>query len=377
MTKNVGVIGGGQLAWMMAQVAPQEDINIYIQTPSEDDSAVCLAQRSIFARLDDVSATAELAKYCDVITFENEFVDLHGLQSLVGEGVCFYPRLSSLAPLLDKLDQRSFFQSHGLPVPRFSVCNCEADFQGFSFPLVLKARRHGYDGQGTVIVKSSVELPSVLERFKDTPLLIEEFIPFERELAVMAARSVTGEIRIYPVVETYQENQVCRWVIAPALINQTIIDKVGAIASQLLINLDYVGVLGIELFLTENGEVLINEVAPRTHNSGHYTLDACETSQFAMQLQAITGKNLGNTQLKSAGALMVNLLGYESTQNEYLPQRDAIAQLGGYVHWYGKSESREGRKLGHVTVLLEEENPEKMYQQAKLMAEKIEYIWYG
>lgn len=376
MTQNVGVIGGGQLAWMMARVAPMEDINIYIQTPSKDDSAVCLAQRAIFAKVDDVGATAELAKYCDVITFENEFVDLEGLQCLVRDGVCFYPRLSSLAPLLDKLDQRSFFQCHGLPVPRFCVYDCEADFEGFSFPLVLKARRHGYDGQGTVIVKSSGELASVLERFKDTPLLIEEFIPFERELAVMAARSVTGEIRIYPVVETYQANQVCRWVIAPALVSQAIIDNIGAIASQLLISLDYVGVLGIELFLRDNGKVLINEVAPRTHNSGHYTLDACETSQFAMQLRAITGKDLGNTQLKSAGALMVNLLGYESSQSEYLPQRDAIAQLGGYVHWYGKTESREGRKLGHVTVLLEEKNREKMYQQAKLMIEKIESIWY-
>lgn len=377
MTKNVGIIGGGQLAWMMAQVAPQEEINIYIQTPHEDDSAVCLAKRTILARVDDVVATGELAKYCDVITFENEFVDLRGLQCLADEGVCFYPRLSSLSPLLDKLDQRSFFQSHGLPVPRFSVYNSEEDFQGFSFPLVLKARRHGYDGQGTVIVKSAVELEAVLHKFGDTPLLIEEFIPFERELAVMAGRSLTGEIRIYPVVETYQENQVCRWVIAPALLNLLIIEKINAIASRLLVSLDYVGVLGMELFLTKEGEVLINEVAPRTHNSGHYTLDACATSQFAMQLRAVTGKDLGDTRLKSAGALMVNLLGYESSQSEYLSQRDAIAQLGAYVHWYGKTESRQGRKLGHVTVLLEEENPEKMYQQAKLMVEKIESIWYS
>lgn len=376
MTKNVGIIGGGQLAWMMGQVAWQEDVNIYIQTPHENDSAVCLAQRAILAKIDDVAATAELAKYCDVITFENEFVDLKGLMSLAEKGVCFYPRLSSLSPLLDKLEQRLFFQCHGLPVPRFSAYNGERDVQGFSFPLVLKARRHGYDGQGTMIVRSPLELQSIGERFQDTPLLIEEFIPFEKELAVIAARSVRGEIQIYPVVETYQENQVCHWVIAPALISQDILDTIYEMTSQLLISLDYVGVLAVELFLTQRGEVLINEVAPRTHNSGHYTLDACKTSQFAMQLRAITGKSLGNPQWKCAGALMVNLLGYESAQKEYLPQRDAIAQLGAYVHWYGKKESRQGRKLGHVTVLLDEKNQEKMYQQAKLMVEKIESIWY-
>ncbi|RMD70644.1 MAG: 5-(carboxyamino)imidazole ribonucleotide synthase [Cyanobacteria bacterium J149] len=376
MTKNVGVIGGGQLAWMMALVAPKENIKIYIQTPHETDSAVCLGERTIFAPVDDVSATAELAKYCDVITFENEFVDLEGLQSLVSEGVCFYPRLTSLSPLLDKFDQRSFFQSQGFPVPRFSLYESDSDFQSFSFPLVLKARRHGYDGQGTVIVKSPLELQSALEKFKQTPLLIEEFVPFEKELAIMAARSATGEIKVYPVVETYQKNQVCRWVIAPALISQDIEEKISAIASKLLISLDYVGILGIEFFMKNNGEVLINEVAPRTHNSGHYTLDACETSQFAMQLQAITGKKLGNTKLKSSGAVMINLLGYESAQSEYLSQRKEIEQLGAFVHWYGKTESRQGRKLGHVTVLLDEKSPEKMYHQAQMMIEKVESIWY-
>lgn len=183
-------------------------------------------------------------------------------------------------------------------MPRFSLYESDSDFQSFSFPLVLKARRHGYDGQGTVIVKSPLELQSALEKFKQTPLLIEEFVPFEKELAIMAARSATGEIKVYPVAETYQENQVCRWVIAPALINQDITEKISAIASKLLVSLDYVGILGIELFMKNNGEVLINEVAPRTHNSGHYTLDACETSQFAMQLQTITGKKIGQYSIK-------------------------------------------------------------------------------
>lgn len=373
--KKVGVIGGGQLAWMMAQVAPSENIDLLIQTPSNSDSAVSLATKVIFAPVDDAVATAELAQYCDVITFENEFVNLEELQKLADKGVYFYPRLSSLSPLLDKYDQRCFLKNNGFPVPYFQAYNSFHDFDSFSFPLVLKARRHGYDGQGTVIVKCEEELRDILPKFEGIPLLIEEFIPFERELAIVTARSVNGEIKVYSVVETYQKNQVCHWVIAPALLNSDKISEIEVMAHKLLIALDYVGVLAMELFLTKNGEILINETAPRTHNSGHYTLDGCEISQFALQLQAITGKLLGNINLKTSGALMVNLLGYESAHKDYLDKREAIKNLGAFVHWYGKTESRIGRKMGHVTVLLTENNPEKMYEQGRTIIKKIESIW--
>ena len=376
MRKTVGVIGGGQLAWMMAQVAPRENIDLWVQTPSENDSAVNLAKGVIFAPVASATATAQLAKHCDVITFENEFVDLPELQKLANQGVCFYPRLSSLSPLLDKYDQRCFFREQDLPVPDFKAYQHPNDFASFSFPVVLKARRHGYDGQGIVIVKSAPQLKDVLIQFEQTPLLIEEFIPFERELAVIVARSITGEIKIYPVVETYQHNQVCRWVIAPTQLTDAQITTINAIAIKLVEALDYVGVLAIELFLTQEGKILINEIAPRTHNSGHYTLDACDTSQFAMQLQAITGQKLGSVDLKSRGALMVNLLGYESSSSDYLRQRKAIEKLEVYVHWYSKTESRLGRKLGHATTLLNAESPAKLEQEAKLMIDKIESIWY-
>jgi 5-(carboxyamino)imidazole ribonucleotide synthase len=377
MRKKVGVIGGGQLAWMMAKVAPSENIDLLIQTPSYSDSAVSLATKTIFAPIDDAIATAELAQHCDVITFENEFVNLDELEKLAAKGVCFYPRLSNLSPLLDKYEQRCFLENHGFPVPHFQAYNSLSDFDAFSFPLVLKARRHGYDGQGTVIVKSYSELIAILPKFEGIPLLIEEFVSFDQELAIVAARSVNGEIKVYPVVETYQNNQVCRWVIAPALLTPDKIQEIQLIAKKLLIALDYVGVLGIELFLTKNGEILVNETAPRTHNSGHYTLDACRISQFALQLQAITGKPLGNIELIASGAVMVNLLGYESANSDYLEKRQKIENLGAFVHWYGKTESRVGRKLGHVTVLLTENNPEKIYQQGKLAIAQIESIWFG
>ncbi len=377
MRKRVGVIGGGQLAWMMAQVAPAENIDLWVQTPSEKDSAVSLATGVIYGEVASVSATAQLAQNCDVITFENEFVDLPQLQKLVDEGVCFYPRLSSLSPLLDKYEQRCFFQQQGLPVPQFSAYNHDDDFNEFSFPLVLKARRHGYDGQGTVIVKSAIELKDILVKFQDIPLLIEEFVPFAKELAVVVARSINGEIKIYPTVETYQHNQVCRWVIAPTQLNEIQVTEINAIATQLVEALDYIGVLGVELFLTKEGKVLINEIAPRTHNSGHYTLDACDTSQFAMQLQAITGKKLGGVDFKSNGAVMVNLLGYESSSQDYLSKRKAIENLGVYVHWYSKTESRVGRKLGHATALLNSTSPKDLAEEGKQMIDRIESIWYS
>lgn len=376
MRKKVGVIGGGQLAWMMAQVAPSENIDLWVQTPSENDSAVSLAKGVIYGDVASASATAQLAQHCDVITFENEFVDLPELQKLANQGVCFYPRLSSLSPLLDKYDQRCFFQEQGLPVPQFSAYHDHSDFKAFSFPVVLKARRHGYDGQGTVIVKSEEDLQETLSKFEDIPLLIEEFVPFERELAVIVARSITGEIQIYPTVETYQNNQVCRWVIVPTRLSEQQVNNINAIATKLVEGLDYVGVLAIELFLTKAGNVLINEIAPRTHNSGHYTLDACETSQFAMQLQAITGQKLGSVKLKSNGAVMVNLLGYESSTSDYLAKRKAIAQLGVQVHWYSKTESRVGRKLGHATALLTSTSPAELEKEAKQMIDRIESIWY-
>ena len=376
MRKTVGVIGGGQLAWMMAQVAPLENIDLWIQTPSEKDSAVSLAKGVIYGDIASVSATAKLAQHCDVITFENEFVDLPELQKLADKGVCFYPRLSSLSPLLDKYDQRRFFQEQDLPVPQFSAYHNNSDCDAFSFPLVLKARRHGYDGQGTVIVKSADELQKSLTQFQDTPLLLEEFVPYERELAVVVARSLTGEIKIYPTVETYQHNQVCRWVIVPTQLSEKQVSEINAIATKLVESLDYVGVLAIELFLTTAGNVLINEIAPRTHNSGHYTLDACETSQFAMQLQAITGQKLGSVKLKSNGAVMVNFLGYESSTRDYKMKRKAIADLGVHVHWYGKIESRVGRKLGHATALLHSTSPTELAKEAKQMIDQIESIWY-
>jgi len=305
------------------------------------------------------------------------------LSVLEKQGVCFRPRLNALTPLLDKYHQRCYLRDLGLAVPQFFAVeeteNLKSQIEYLGFPVVLKSRRHGYDGQGTFIIKDSATLEAKLSHETITKtanqslFLLEEFVPFVKELAVIAARSLDGEIVIYPVVETQQEQQVCRRVIAPAEISPDGVAQIEAIAHTLLNSLQVVGVFGIELFLSADGKVLVNEIAPRTHNSGHFSLDACETSQFEQQLRAVCGLSLGNPSLQSPGAVMVNLLGYENSDSDYQNQRQQIAEIPqAHIHWYGKTQSRPGRKLGHVTVLLDNQNRE----QAIALAQTIESIWY-
>ena len=376
---TVGVIGGGQLAWMMAQVAPEVGVKLAVQTPNLTDPAVSLTQAVVQAAVADAKGTAQLARQSDVITFENEFVDLDALEVLAARGVTIYPRLQTLRPLLDKWEQRRFLQNLGLPVPRF-LTYAPGFPAPLPFPCVLKARRHGYDGQGTQILQTTNELPPTGE--PDTWML-EAFVPYEKELAIIGARNAAGDIRLYPVVETIQRQQICHCVIAPAALGTEIIETIGDYCRQILTGLDYVGVLGIELFLLHQSaeqtspaqRLLINELAPRTHNSGHYSLDACVTSQFALQLQAVTGKPLGKTELTCERAVMVNLLGYEGIAATYQERLEKLAAYDhAHLHWYGKTVLRPGRKLGHVTVTLTADSPELT---AATVMQDFEALWYG
>ncbi|MGC9527542.1 MAG: 5-(carboxyamino)imidazole ribonucleotide synthase [Limnospira sp.] len=381
---RVGVIGGGQLAWMMGGAARDLGLSLIVQTPHGSDPAVPLAVDTVLAEIEDAGATAELAKRCDVITFENEFIDLDALSVLAESGVCFRPRLEALAPLLDKFDQCRQLRDLGIPVPRFeALTRPEGDptpkiDHSLGYPVVLKARRHGYDGQGTFIIPDAETLAQTWAKFGYPPMLLQEFVPFERELAAIAARSVAGDVAVFPIVETVQQDQVCHRVIAPANIAADGAEKMDAIARTLLKGLDVVGVFGIEFFLTADGRILVNEIAPRTHNSGHFSLDACETSQFEQHLRAVCGLPLGNPSLKCGGAVMVNLLGYEFAESDYLEKRERLAAMPqAKVHWYGKTESRPGRKLGHMTVLLDADNPDARQAQAEAIARRVEAIWYG
>jgi 5-(carboxyamino)imidazole ribonucleotide synthase len=373
--KRIGVIGGGQLAWMMASAAQELGIKLAIQTPDATDVAVGLAEEVVFAAVDDVAATQILATKCDVITFENEFVDLTRLSKI---NTVFLPPLAALAPLLDKYTQRCYLRDLGLPVPNFAILAQPELPPGFEFPVVIKARRNGYDGQGTFVIKAKSALIDLYDRYPDTPFLVEEFVDFDRELAVIAARGVSGDVVTYPILETQQEDQVCRRVFTLDDLSDEIVETCRSIATKLLISLDAIGVFGIELFATRDGRILVNEIAPRTHNSGHLTIEACATSQFSQLIRAVGGLPLGSTELTCGGAVMVNLLGYEDSQDDYLSKRQQISLIPDtYVHWYGK-QSRIGRKLGHVTVLIRTDitkTSQSYRPQAEALARQVEAIW--
>jgi 5-(carboxyamino)imidazole ribonucleotide synthase len=373
---RIGVIGGGQLAWMLGLAAKKMGYEFWVQTPHTTDPAVTIATGTILAPIADAVATAHLAECCDVITFENEFVNLSALQHLADQGVNFAPRLENLAPLLDKYDQRCYLQKIGLPTPNFCVLtrNETGDFENpWGFPVVLKARRQGYDGRGTSILESYEALKNAVQDHNPEDFLLEEFIPFERELAVMIARSPGGEIALYPVVETQQENQVCRFVLAPAPIPESLQEAVRAMAKTFMEKLNGIGIFGLELFLAPNDRLLVNEIAPRTHNSGHYTIEACETSQFQQQLNAILNLPLGSPTLTCASAVMINLLGYESATSEYATQRQKLAAIPhASLHWYGKTQARPGRKLGHLTIVSDQ--PSNSLDLA-ILNQQVETAW--
>jgi 5-(carboxyamino)imidazole ribonucleotide synthase len=377
----IGVVGGGQLAWMMALAARPLGVSLIVQTPQTSDPAATEAARCIWAAVDDATATATLAEQCQAIAFENEFVDLDGLQPLANRGVTFVPPLASLRPLLDKYHQRCYTRDIGLPTPRFCVMDTPEDLDldalGGTFPIVVKARRHGYDGQGTAIVHSREEVAEVWERWGRPSVELEEFVPFARELAVIAARDDQGNLRIYPVIETQQEDRVCRRAIAPAQISAYVASQCEMIARTLLSALDAIGVFAIELFLTPNDRLLVNEIAPRTHNSGHLTIEASHCSQFEQIIRIAAGLPLGDPSLNCAGALMVNLLGTTADQQTEDRQRQQLAAIpGATVHWYGKA-SRLGRKLGHVTVTFDGVELGDLRDRALAVSRQIEAIWYG
>lgn len=380
--QKIGVIGGGQLAWMMAIAAKRMGLELNVQAESCDESAVNVADRVIYGKVDDAIATAKLAEHCQVITFENEFVDLVALQQLrdyaYNCSVLFLPRLETLAISVDKLNQRQHFRDRGIPTPDFYNVETELELLAaadrLGYPLVLKARRHGYDGKGTWVIDNEIELRSAWDGIHRAPAIAEAFIDFERELAIIVARSEVGEIVTYPVVETLQTNQVCRRTISPARIDRIVAQKIETIAKEIVTTLDAVGVFGIEFFLTAKGDVSVNEIAPRTHNSGHYTIEGCQTSQFEQMLRVVSGKPLGNVSMVAPIAVMVNLLGFEDATKEnsdYLDKRTAIATFPNtYIHWYDKKQSSVGRKLGHVTILAE------TYDIALDISDRVENIWY-
>ena len=377
----IGVVGGGQLARMLVQAAAQRDVPIAVQTSDAADPAAGLASRLVAADPRDVAGTRDLVVGCDGITFENEWVNIDALLPLEQQGVRFQPSLAALSPLVDKLSQRQLLDDLAIPSPPWCPLSLISPAQpalpqGWTFPVMAKASRGGYDGKGTVVLRDIDGLAQLLRAVPADDWLLESWVDYELELALVVSRDQRGRIRHFPLVQTHQHQQVCDWVLAPAPVDPSVAALAYNVAASLMTKLGYVGVLALEFFYGPAG-LQVNEIAPRTHNSGHYSIEACTSSQFDQQLCIAAGLPVPDPELKSRGALMVNLLGLDPERHPPLDQRlEALEAMPGlHLHWYGKSPETQGRKLGHVTLLLEGDTLLKRRDEAESALAAIRRIW--
>lgn len=417
----MGIVGGGQLAWMLAEAAEALGVDLHVQTANADDPATSRAKSVVVAALDDVDGTRLLAERCSAVSFENEWIPLLALAPLAADGIAFVPSLEALEPLVDKRRQRQLLDVLNLPTVRW--CSLEAALapaqpqpgdpettasdpallagedgavallladqdveiqpqeprlpEGFVFPLMAKAASGGYDGRGTRVLHSQADLEALVAEVDPAGWILEELVRFEQELALVACRDRQGRLELFPLVQTHQHRQVCDWVLYPAEVDHAVEVFARNVAASLLTALDYVGVLSIEFFYGPAG-LQINELAPRTHNSGHYTIEACQSSQFEQQVRIVTGLPMGSTQPLLAGALMVNLLGSSqlATPDAVEERLQRLRQLPGvHLHWYGKRGQRPGRKLGHLTIPLQAGTPEERRSECQHWLERVRAIW--
>ena len=365
----LGVLGGGQLGRMLIQSAINYNQDIHILDPDPNAPCKDIAQQFTVGSLKDFDAVYAFGKDCDLITVEIEAVNTDALQKLADEGKKVYPQPHLLALIQDKRKQKQFYLEHDIPTAEFILTENKAEvFANTSFlPAVNKLGKEGYDGRGVQVLRTATDLDLAF----DAPGLLEKLIDFDKEIAVTVARNERGEVVAYPAVECafHPTANLVEFLFAPAGISPEIEKKAQAIAKDLILKLDLVGILAVELFVTRTGEVLVNEIAPRPHNSGHHTIEANFTSQFEQHLRAVMNWPLGNTALRCPAA-MINLLGepgYEgAVQVEGLDE--ALTEKGVYIHLYGKKHTKPFRKMGHVTLLGED------IQEVKDKAQRIKAL---
>ena len=322
-----------------------------------DGPATAVTPRSQTGNWNDPEILKKFGAEVDVITLENEFVDSGALAALEQAGGLVFPGSATLALTQDKLLQKQTLQAANLAVPRFCPVQSPAEIaqagEQFGWPIVLKTRRNGYDGKGNATIRSPKEVPAAWEKLGGgrAALMVEAFVRFRKELAVIVTRGRDGESVVYPVVETIQEDHICRVVRAPAEVQSPVASEARFLALRAIEAVRGVGSFGVELFLTESSGILVNELAPRVHNSGHYTIEACLCSQFENHVRAVLGWPLGATDLVRPAAVMINLLGEGRGSGRPEGLAEALRIPGVHVHVYGKAESQPGRKMGHLTAL--------------------------
>ena len=377
----IGVVGGGQLAMLLIEAGKKRNVDVVVQTAAKTDPAAKKTNQLVLHDPTNPVGTKLLAEKTRLITFENEWVDISSLLSLENNGVSFVPRLQSIRPLINKITQRELLNSLDIPCPDWLAIplkkSTEIDLPAdWGFPLMAKAAKGGYDGKGTKIIKNLKQLQEFLLVEREEQWMLEKWISFDKELSIVSSRDSKGIVRSLPIVETYQSKQVCDWVLAPADINHDVDLMVRNIAASLLAELQYDGVIAIEFFYGSEG-LLVNEIAPRTHNSGHFSIDACSSSQFDQQICITSGIDAPIPEMLVNGALMANLLGLQSNYPISLTQRlDDLRGIPGVnVHWYEKEEEKKGRKLGHVTYLLNNKDALSRKKEALDVLKTIRSIW--
>ncbi len=349
---TIGVIGGGQLARMLAIEARCLGYRIAVQDPDPAGPAGQLADVRIEGAWDDIAAAKVLADHSDVITIDTEHVPAHLLEQLEGLKPV-RPSSHVLRVVQDRLEQRRFLASHGLPQVRHSSLARAEDLriaaEAVGFPAVLKRRRGGYDGRGQLRVEGQSALAGAWKALGEAPAVLESFVEFEKEVSVLLARDLGGHIRFYPVAENVHRRSILRTTSVPAGIPPELASEAEELGTRIASGLEHVGMMAIELFVTREGRLLVNEIAPRMHNSGHFSFGACGTSQFEQHVRAICGLPLGDPSLLRP-AVMLNLLG--DLWREGTPAWDAVfAHPNAHLHLYGKRVASPGRKMGHVLVL--------------------------
>lgn len=355
--QRLGIVGGGQLASMTAAAARQLGCDVLVLERYAFSPAAHVAANTVIGNWNDPACLVPFASGTDVISIENEFISLDALHAVETGGHRLRPSVATLRLIQDKFIQKQTLAHCGINTTAFAAVASRDELRAhlavFGLPAVLKTRRNGYDGKGNVTIRQQEDVDAAWQALQgdETPLYLEAFCDYARELATIITRASDGSIAAYPIVETIQRNHICRMVKAPAEISSATSEQAAAIAVAAIRAVDGVGSFGVEMFLTREGEVLVNELAPRVHNSGHYTIEACLCSQFENHVRAVMGWPLGSTTMIAPAAVMVNLIGSHRAPGIPRGLNDALAIAGAHIHVYGKAMSGVGRKMGHVTAL--------------------------
>ena len=371
---NIGIIGGGQLGKMILSESNRMSLNTSVLDSNKNSPCKNLTNNFIVGDLNNYNDVLEFGKKCDIITFEIEHINVDALTQLQKLGKKVYPKPETLSIIQDKSKQKKFYNENNLPTSEFKFLSNINELKKYikegriDFPCVWKKTKFGYDGFGVKILNSKNDILDL----PDCEMIIEDFVPFKKELAVIVARNLNGDIKTFETVEMEfnpDSNQV-EFVISPARIPNELKVKAKEIAIETTKKIDNIGLLAVEMFLTENDEILINEVAPRPHNSGHFSIEACPTSQFEQHLRSILNLTLGKTSHKNF-AVMLNLVGdYGFNGNVFYENLESVfSEADTHIHIYGKEKTRQNRKMGHITIICDKF--EDAYRKATYLKNKI------